>query len=469
MSDPIPDLVIGSGPNGYAAALALSSAGASAVVMDFGTDADRSSRPRTSIASKADPRSAMALSHPRSLISAVSEDALPLSSARGGLSLIWGAAVLERDESGCPELAPVFSGIVEGYDLLRRHIPLAGDQDRLSQRFPWPEGTPSVPSSARFADVRRAAERLDGADVLVGGARVAIRATGCTRCGLCLAGCPEGLFFDARRGLEDLALNGTVRFEDGPALSLKTVPNGVVVKTPLGEVRAERVYLAAGPIGTPALLQRSGLAPSKLDVQDSAVFYVPIINRNRPSGDESDYTAAQLLVASESRGADEFTLAVYESNPDFRGRLARVLKVPERFIPFPNWIRNRMNAGIGFLSPERSGTLTLRYDGGRTWVKPRSRERSRREAIEAARRAGTGLRRLGLHPVPSSVIVPSPGVGFHSGSALPIGGDAVDWNGRLRTAPSIMIVDATALPRIWAGSHTYTAMANAIRTVRAAR
>lgn len=469
MSDPIPDLVIGSGPNGYAAALALASAGASTVVMDFGTEANRISRTRTSIASKADPRSALALSHPRSLISTDSADALPLSSARGGLSLIWGAAVLERSESDCPELGPVFSGIFEGYELLRRHISLAGDQDRLSQRFPWPEETPSVPSSLRFADARRAAERLDGADVLVGGPRVAIRANGCTRCGLCLSGCPEDLFFDARRGLEDLALHGDVRFISGPALSLEAAPNGVVVETPHGEVRAERVYLAAGPIGTPALLQRSGLVPSKLDVQDSAVFYVPIINRNRPSGDESDYTAAQLLVASDSRGADEFTLAVYESNPDFRGRLARVLKVPERYVPFPNWLRNRVNAGIGFLSPERSGTLTLRYAGGRTWIDLRSRETSRRGAVEAARRAGTELRRLGLHPVPNAVIVPSPGAGFHSGGALPIGSDAVDWDGRLRIAPSIMIVDATALPRIWAGSHTYTAMANAIRTVRAAR
>lgn len=468
MSEPIPDLIIGSGPTGYAAALALADGGSPSVVMDFGEEPASSASPNRSIASKPDPRSARALSHPRSLIATAGTDPLPLSSARGGLSLIWGAAVLERSAHDCPELEPVFPGIDDGYALLRRHIHLAGDRDRLSRRFPWPEGTPSVPSSQRFAEIRRAAREVNDAEILVGGTRVAIESNACTRCGLCLAGCPDGLFFDARQGLESLVGAGTVSFRPGPALGLRAVPGGAVVQTPHGEVHARRVYLAAGPIGTPALLQRSGLAPATLEVQDSAVFYVPIINWNAAHGDEGEYTAAQLLLSARSRGDADFTLALYESNPDFRGRLARVLRVPEQMLPFPRWFRERINAGIGFLSPERSGTLTLRYTAGRTWVEPRQHSRSRRAAAETTRRAGAALRALRLHPISSAVMVPPPGVGFHSGGALPVGGDLVGWDGALRAAPAIRIVDATALPRIWAGSHTYTAMANAVRIVRAA-
>lgn len=468
MSAPIPDLIVGSGPTGFAAALALADTGASSVVMDFGDEPTFSASARRSIASKPDSRSAQALSHPRSLIATAGTDPLPLSSARGGLSLIWGAAILERSADDCPELGPVFPGIDDGYELLRRHISLAGDRDRLSQRFPGPEGTPSVPSSRRFTEIRRKAREDHEAGVLIGAPRVAIRASACTRCGLCLAGCPEGLFFDARQGLEDLARPGTVRFLPGPALSLQPDAEAVVVRTPRGEVRALRVHLAAGPIGTPALLQRSGLAPATLKVQDSAVFYVPIINRNASHGDEGEYTAAQLLVSTRSRGDTDFTLAIYESNPDFRGRLARVLRVPERMLPFPRWLHDRINAGIGFLNPERSGTLTLRSVGGRTWVEPRQSSASRRAAVDAARRAGASLRALGLHPIANAVMVPPPGVGFHSGGALPVGGEHVGWDGTLRAAPAIRIVDATALPRIWAGSHTYTAMANAVRIVRAA-
>ncbi len=469
MTEPIPDLIIGSGPTGYAAALALSALGDPAVVMDFGTDLDVVRSPHGSIASKPDPRTARALFHPRSLVSATGEIPLPISSARGGLSLIWGAAVLERSASDCPELGPIFSGIKDGYSLLRQHVPLAGDDDLLSQRFPWPSATLSVPSSARFARIRQSSRALGDSDVLVGGPRVAIRAAGCTRCGLCLAGCPEGLFFDAQQGFAGLSETGAVRFEPGPAIALREADGGVAVMTPLGEVRARRVYLAAGPIGTPALLQRSGLIADKIEVQDSAVFYVPIINTNRAAGDEHDYTAAQLLISARSQGVDDFTLAVYESNPDFRGRLARVLRVPEKLLPFPEWVKTRLNAGIGFLSPEVSGTLTLRYGDGRTWVEARRSERSRRAATEAARRSGRALREHGLFPVPPAVMVPRPGSGFHAGGALPLGGDHLEWSGSLRGRPAIHIVDATALPRIWAGSHTYTAMANAIRTVRLTR
>ena len=469
MTEPLSDLIIGSGPTGYAAALALVSAGEPAVLMDFGDELDLVRPPLRSIASKPDPRSARALTYPRSLVSTPGEIPLPLSSARGGLSLIWGAAVLERSAADCPELEPVFPGIEDGYALLRERVHLAGDEDRLGERFPWPDRTPSVPSSARFARIRHASLGLTTRDVLVGCPRVAVRAEGCTRCGLCLAGCPEELFFDAHRSLIDLEAVGDVRFVQGPALALRQAGDHVEVSTPAGPVRARRVHLAAGPIGTPALLQRSGLVPESLEVQDSAVFYVPIINRNRAAGDEHDYTAAQLLVAARSRGDDDFTLAVYESNPDFRERLARVLRVPERLVPFPGWLSARVNAGIGFLGPERSGALTLHFDGERTWVEPRSPDGIRRSASEAARRAGRGLRELGLHPIATSVMVPAPGVGFHSGGALPLGGEHLDWDGSLRAVPAVRIVDATALPRIWAGSHTYTAMANAVRTIRVSR
>lgn len=465
MIESIPDLIVGSGPTGYAAALALTTAGRSAVVMDFGADPASTAPSLHTIASKPDPRSEQALSHPRSLVSGATGRSLPLSSARGGLSLVWGAAVLERSAEDCPEVAPVFAGIRDGYELLREHVPLAGDDDRLSLRFPWAGKTASVPASSRFAGIRQESRALHDPEVLVGSPRVAMNARGCTRCGLCLAGCPENLFFDARRGLEELPDPGLMRYLPGPALALAQEGDSVTVTTPHGRIRADRVHLAAGPIGTPALLQRSGLVPDVIEVQDSAVFYVPIINRRSSGGDESDYTAAQLLVASTRRGLTDFTLAVYESNPDFRGRLARLLRVSERLIPFPSPLRARINAGIGFLSTEKSGSLRLRYMNERTWVDHRPNAQTRPAAVDAARRASRGLRRLGLHPVASAVMVPSPGQGFHSGGGLPLGGDHVDWNGVLRKAPGIRILDASALPRIWAGSHTYTAMANAVRTV----
>lgn len=469
MSETIPDLVIGSGPTGYAAVLALLAAGRPAAVLDFGSNPAVTVPPRQGIATKPDPRSLRAFSHPRALIADVEEQALPLSSARGGLSLIWGAAVLERSAADSPELAPISSGLADGFDTLAEHVDLAGADDQLSRRFPWKRTTEAVPCSTRYSRIRQRAQETVSAPALIGSPRVALRAGDCTRCGQCLTGCPEGLFFNAENELRRLSHLGDIQFVTGPALTLHQSDHGVVVTTPHGEVHAERIFLAAGPIATPALLQRSRLVPASLTVQDSAVFYLPILNRLRSFGDESDYTAAQLLVTAPQPGPEDFTLAIYESNPDFRTRLARMFRIPERVLPFPQWVSNRINAGIGFLSPENSGRLTLRCTEGRTWVERQAHSRTRTAAVRAARQAARALRIHGLEPIPKSAIVPPPGVGFHSGGALPLGSQFVTWNGELRAAPKIRLIDTTVLPRIWAGSHTYTAMANAVRTVAASQ
>jgi choline dehydrogenase-like flavoprotein len=42
----------------------------------------------------------------------------------------------------------------------------------------------------------------------------------------------------------------------------------------------------------------------------------------------------------------------------------------------------------------------------------------------------------------------------------------VDWNGRLKSYQCVRVVDASTLPRIKAGSHTFMAMANAFRIAK---
>ena len=70
--------------------------------------------------------------------------------------------------------------------------------------------------------------------------------------------------------------------------------------------------------------------------------------------------------------------------------------------------------------------------------------------------------------MPGALVVPPPGSGYHVGAGMPLGGSVVDHQGRLRDAPAIHVVDASSLPQVWAGSHTFTAMANAHRIARGA-
>lgn len=88
---------------------------------------------------------------------------------------------------------------------------------------------------------------------------------GCRHCGRCMLGCPYAVKWDTRAFLDEAVGRGAelvtgsrvqrVVIEDGRAA-------GVLVGGPFGdrEYRADLVVLAAGGFGTPAILERSGIA-----------------------------------------------------------------------------------------------------------------------------------------------------------------------------------------------------------------
>lgn len=466
----VADLVIGSGPTGYAAALALSHVGRVPVVVDFGetpnVEQSRIHRRSTAVL-KGDGERARVFDYPTDLVESHDGKQLPLSSARGGLSTIWGAGILVRNRTECTELDPVFDGLEEGYRALLGEIPVVGCDDRLSVRFPWPIASSPGPTSARYTALLRDLDRRGG-DVLVGHARAAIDASGdrCVRCGLCLRGCPRKLFFSAGVQLSAMASVGRCELISGPVVRLDHGADLVRVQLAQGVILAERVYLALGPVATPALLQRSGLAPDKLVVRDSAVFYTALINTRERSGDESEYTASQATIYSEMSGSDDFQLSLYESNPEYSARLSALVPGVGRLLRIPKGVAGRLNAGIGFLDSSVSGRLELTYASGRSTVTRHAPSGLRTRSMRVMSRVGSMTSRSGLRPIPGFVLIPPPGSGYHSGASLPMGSDWVDFDGALRTAPRISIVDASSLPKVWAGSHTFTAMANAYRIGR---
>jgi choline dehydrogenase-like flavoprotein len=87
----------------------------------------------------------------------------------------------------------------------------------------------------------------------------------CRHCGRCVLGCPYGVKSDSRRYLDEAVARGA-RLVTGCWVERLAVRDGrvtgVVSRGPLGrrEHTADVVVLAAGGLGTPAILQRSGIA-----------------------------------------------------------------------------------------------------------------------------------------------------------------------------------------------------------------
>lgn len=471
----VADLVIGSGPTAFAAALGIAARGGMPVVMDFGQVATGARAAFAGAAGAAVKGGGggrdEVFAYPSSLVAADDGHHLPLSSARGGLSRIWGSGVLVRGDDELAQFGPAEAGVRDGYAALLDVMAVTGRRDATSDRFPWPDGLPVAPQSRRFEALARALQDEPRDGVLFGYPRVALdlrTPPGCIRCGQCLSGCPEHLFFDASRRLEAMATAGEIAWLVGPALTLSHGDAGIEVGTPAGSVMADRVFVAAGPVATGALLQRSGLVPDTLVLEDSAVFYTAYLNTNGPTDDAYEYASSHLIAFGDRPGPLDFQLAVYEANPEYRARFREVLRVmPSALIPDP--LLRRVNAGIGFLAPEVSGRLDVSTTaGGRTWVRRRPHPHTKRAARDVVHRVGRRLRARGVRPVPGAVVVPPPGSGYHVGASMPVGGPLVGVSGGLRAAPAVHVVDASSLPHVWAGSHTFTAMANAYRIAREA-
>ena len=461
------DVVVGSGPCGYAAAKAIIDLGRHPLIVDFGANPVFRSKEiegASRFAMKSDTLRTQVFDYPNTMVASSDEGHLPLSSARGGLSNIWGAGVLIRNGEEIPKLAPIWPEIEIAYHRLLNGMPIVGARDRTSIRFPWPSGTPKAPQSERFKSITEKLQTLDRG-ALIGWPRVSLenRNNDCIECGECLHGCPLNLFFSSRVLLERLAAENLCSFVGGPVLSVGTRNAQPWLRTPTHEIKANRIFVAAGPIATPSILQRSNLVPNELTVKDSAVFYCGFLNTNPPKGDEAKYTAAQLVAFSDRVGEDDFQLAIYESNAEYSTRLAAMIPRLNRLIKIPQKVIAHINAGIGFLDSSISGSLHLRHSQGRTWVSRTNSKLIRQKAESAVQSVGSSTKQFGLYPIPKLIIVPSTGNGYHSGASMPMGEDLIQYDGSLKSSKRIYVVDASVLPDIWAGSHTFTAMANAYR------
>jgi choline dehydrogenase-like flavoprotein len=98
----------------------------------------------------------------------------------------------------------------------------------------------------------------------------------CRHCGRCVLGCPEEVKWDARRFVEDALRLGARVITRSPVERLVVesgATTGVIVRRGLRErfVPADLVVLAAGGLGTPSILERSGISC------DPTLFVDPVL------------------------------------------------------------------------------------------------------------------------------------------------------------------------------------------------
>jgi ferredoxin len=420
-----------------------------------------------------------------------SADASP-SYAFGGLSTVWGSAVMPyhpRDMSLWPITA---SDLEEGYRAVCRWMPLSAVSDDLASSFPLfcdsPDPMPlSRQASGMLRDLDRHKHRLNQQGVSFGTARIAVAAQGfhgspaCVACGLCMYGCPYRLIYSTDRTVEEMRTDPNFTYI--PSVVVRSVEekgSGVtIVATDTAnnqkKFQGDRVYLAAGLYSTTAILLHSvHLYDHPVRFFDSQYFLLPAL---RFSGagrvtQEKLHTLAQLFleVMDPTISPHTIHLQTYTYNDLFVAPIEKSLGPLRPLFPLQQFL-SRLILFQGYLhssdSAQLEATLVRRGADDVLHVTGHSQPETRATLKKLIRKLFALSPSLRAAPLVPLLQIGKPGRGYHSGGTFPMranpGAGESDIYGRPAGFSRIHAVDSTIFPSIAATTITYTAMANAWR------
>jgi choline dehydrogenase-like flavoprotein len=506
MSDDAADfVVIGSGPAGVSAALPLVEAGRRVIMLDGGGGGDRDTQPGTPWERMLGPQlealtpddglsPKMRAPEARRLLGAFQrhaqideEDFVAVGGlGRGGLSRIWGGFVCELDDDDLRGWPVTAFDLRPSYDVVASRIGVSGSGDDDMAAFYGGSGAllappPLGPTAA--AILRRYAAARPDPDFALGYARNTLltenrwQRQSCDFNFGCLWGCPRGAIYDARHDIALLRQHGGFALRDTTAHRLARAEGGwEVVTAGGGRLRAPRVVVAAGTLGSLHLVAPLVGSGADLRILNSPVIAMPLLVPRRLVGQApaSGHSLAQLgfrLICSGEPG-DYVSGAVYEMTglppSSFAARmplgrraateifraLAPALVVATIYFP------GRYSANTVTLRPSAHG-LRIAVRGG---VAPGFDEVARKVRHRLTRI----WRKLGARLLPGTALATA-GTDAHLGGVFPMGGGAPHgtnaW-GELNAAPGLHLVDGSVLPTIPSKFTTLTVMANADRIGR---
>ncbi len=424
------------------------------------------------------------------------------SLAQGGLSNVWGAAMLpysERDLRGWPlqttDLAPHYEAVV-------RLTGLAGRQDDLARWAPLYTNTPSAlrlseQAEHLLAHLQRHRSSLARDGWHFGHSRLAVTGapgtggSGCVYCRACMYGCPYGYIYNSAATL--VQLRAHPRFSYQPDVIVETVAETSGAVTIRGydrktlarrEWRAERVFSAAGPIATTRLLLWSRQAfGHRVWLRDSQYFLFPLLlpgTRGDPL-QESLHTLSQIFVEVMDDRMDSHTVhtQLYTCNDLLVGAVGSALRFRHADrSALARSLARRLAIAQSYLHSDHSSRIAVSLSAPAGGAPPRLRLEAEINP-EAARRARQVVwqfvrkaRRIGALALPPLLQLTPPGRGHHTGGSFPMrsqpGEFETDLLGRPAGWQRVHAVDSTIFPTIPATTITLSVMANAHRIATSA-
>jgi choline dehydrogenase-like flavoprotein len=518
--------IIGSGPTGVSAAKALLDRGLQVTMLDAGVTLEKSKQSaldQTSSSSAAD-WNQLHLEEFRSgtkatakgitlklaygsdfpyrggeqFISANGDVGILPSLAQGGLSNVWGAAMLPylpEDTSDWPinirDLDPHYRAVLG-------LTGLAGHDDELAQKFPLfvkPYNGLRTGSIVRslLDDLSANRDELARQNVLFGHSRLAVagqnrHGLNCAACRMCMYGCPLGLIYNSADTLRDLLKHPNFTYTQNVVVKTfhEVADHVEIVAYELSsgkdvQFKASRLFIAAGTLATTRLVLESLEATNvSVTLKDSQYFLLPLL-RNRAASDfekdEPEHTLSQAFIEIFDRNVSEKSvhLQVYGYNDLYREAIKNTagplfgLSKPvvdsflKRFVLLQGYLHSDYSHEIeARLMPRANDAATGRL-ALNVKRNPKT-EATVKRLITKLRSVKSFTRATPLSPL---LKMGSAGRGFHTGGSLPMqsapGEFETDVLGTPHGCKRVHVVDSSVFPTVPASTITLTAMANAHR------
>ena len=415
-----------------------------------------------------------------------------MSWAEGGLSNVWGAAMLPFAERELADWPIDPKDLHSHFAAVGRMVGLSGMRDDLDEAFPWhSEPQPALRQSAQARQLlgrlqsHRDALRRHG--LSFGQSRLAVDASTCQLCQRCLTGCVYGSVYASSRTLRRLQSHPRFRYVPGVQVRRyldRSCDAELSWMTPgqneTGSGVFRRVFIAAGVLGTARIVADSQDEPAiQLSVLHHPYFLLPLLSPHHVGQvqQEALHSLAQIfLVLDDATISNHLIhLQVYTYNPLLQQRLLNLGWIGR---PLAQLLLGRLAVLQAYLhsAEGRPMTLVLRKQvGGVSSIELTSHpERQTSSKMRLVVRRLIRLSRLtGMVPIPFAMEAGLPGDGNHIGGTFPMTRSPAGWDsdavGRVRGARHVHLVDASVLPTIPASTMAYTAMANSRRIAEAAR
>jgi choline dehydrogenase-like flavoprotein len=419
------------------------------------------------------------------------------SLAKGGLSNVWGAAVLPYRAEDITDWPITIEDLKPHYEAVFSFMDLSATRDDLGSILPLYSNTYQALQSSRQAvalmeDLNSNKEILNARGFIFGYSRLAVRSyptngvPGCAYCGLCMYGCPYQLIYDSSHTLIELQRKRNFRYIKNIIAERLVESNGEVTifgRSRLNneklQFKASRVYLACGVLFTTKILLESLESyDHSLTMRDSQYFLLPLLKyRKTPDIINTDlHTLSQIFIELFDQDLSNYTihLQVYTYNDLFYRAIKKTLGLTYPLFKFSiNELLGRLLLIQGFLHSNISPTIAVRLSAGKNGSASRlvleaNSDVSTKKTIKGiSAKLFKNRKYFSAIPIPQLLTVAKSGRSFHSGGTFPMRENPLEFEsdclGRPYGFKKVHIVDATTFPSIPATTITLTVMANAHR------